>query len=75
MDFHTLFVLYQNPYTKKIDIRDIIATAKILGLEKRFNMIFKVLTDLHESYNDTNVDFETFIKDLTDRMVIFNNDD
>ena len=75
LDFHTLFVLYANPYTKKIDIRDVISTAKTLGLEKRFKMIFKVLMDLSESYNDVNVDFETFIRDLTDKMVSIKKND
>lgn len=73
MEFHTLFALYQDPRTKRVDIRDILTTAKTLGLDTRYQILFRALIDLHESYNDDNVDFETFIKDLTDKMVSFCN--
>ena len=43
MEFHELFNLYVDPRTKKIDIRDVLTTAKTLGLDERYTLIFKVL--------------------------------
>ena len=46
-------------------------TAKTLGLDKRYSLIFKVLEDLHTQYNEDEIDFETFVRELTEKMVSF----
>lgn len=69
MEFHELFLLYADPRTRRADVRDILITAQTLGLDARYTIVFRALTDLVTEYNETEVDFDTFIKDLTERLV------
>jgi hypothetical protein len=69
IEFHDLFVLYSDPRTRRADVRDILTTAKTLGLDARYTIVFRALSDLVTEYNETEVDFDTFIKDLTERLV------
>ncbi|CAK65330.1 unnamed protein product (macronuclear) [Paramecium tetraurelia] len=66
-EFYEMFVLYAEPRTKKADVRDILVTAKTLGLTDKFPIIAHALDDLASSYDDA-VDFETFISDLTAKL-------
>lgn len=63
-----MFILYAEPRTKKADVRDILVTAKTLGLTDKFPIIAHALDDLAASYEDA-IDFETFIGDLTAKLV------
>lgn len=49
MEFYDLFELYSNRQTDKVDFKDILATAKTLGLDDKYKMVFKVLTEIEES--------------------------
>lgn len=68
-EFYEMFILYADPRTKKADVRDILVTAKTLGLTDKFPIIAHALDDLAASYDDV-VDFEKFIADLTAKLVI-----
>lgn len=68
-EFYEMFILYADPRTKKADVRDILVTAKTLGLTDKFPIIGHALDDLAASYDDV-VDFEKFIADLTAKLVI-----
>lgn len=63
-----MFILYADTKTKKADLRDVLVTAKTLGLTEKFPIIAHALDDIASSYDDV-VDFETFINDLTAKLV------
>lgn len=65
-----LFALYADPRSRKSDVRDILMTARTLGLDAKYQVVFRALEDVADA-RKTEVDFETFIKDLTAKLVIF----
>ncbi len=65
-----LFALYADPRSRKSDVRDILMTARTLGLDAKYQVVFRALEEVAEA-RKTEVDFETFIKDLTAKLVIF----
>lgn len=42
-DLHAMFSLYSDPRQRRADIRDILMTAKTLGLDSKFELVFKLL--------------------------------
>ena len=64
-----VFYLYTDLRDKKIDIRDIILTANSLGLDEKFNMAFHLLERVAESTDGNALDFETFVRELTNQVV------
>ena len=64
-----VFYLYTDFRDKKIDIRDIILTANSLGLDEKFNMAFHLLERVAESTDGNALDFETFVRELTNQVV------
>lgn len=68
LEFYEMFVLYADARTKRADLRDILVTAKTLGLHTKYEIIAKALEELAAEH-DGEVDFETFIKDLTAKIV------
>ena len=64
-----VFYLYTDFRDKKIDIRDIILTAQSLGLDEKFNMAFHLLEKVAESTDGNSLDFETFLRELTNQVV------
>lgn len=47
-------------------------TARTLGLDEKYDIVFRVLSEVSEA-NPANVSFEEFLKALTTRIVIFLN--
>lgn len=45
-------------------------TARTLGLDAKFDIVFRVLAEVSESSGDA-VNFEEFLKALTARIVLF----
>ena len=70
-ELHAMFSLYADPRQRRADIRDILLTAKTLGLD-RYELVFRVIEEIGESYGGDALDFETFLRELTNRIV--NND-
>lgn len=79
LEFYELFSLYADYTTKRVDLRDILATAQTLDLGKKFKMVFRILSQIYEenkelAQQDENYapffDFETFILTLTQKMVL-----
>lgn len=77
LEFYELFSLYADYTTKRVDLRDILATAQTLDLGKKFKMVFRILSQIYEenkelAQQDENYapffDFETFILTLTQKM-------
>jgi hypothetical protein len=45
-ELHALFSLYADPRQRRTDIKDIIVTAKTLGLDEKYDIVFRVLVEL-----------------------------
>ena len=68
-EMQNVFYLYTDLRDKKIDIRDIILTASSLGLDEKFNMAYHLLERVAESTDGNALDFETFVRELTNQVV------
>jgi len=68
VELHALFSLYADPRQRRVDVKDIIMTAKTLGLDEKFDIVFRVLIELAETSGDS-LNFEEFLKALTARIV------
>ena len=71
-EFHALFSLYADPRMRRADCRDLLQTAQTLGLDKKYEIVFKLITDINDSTGGAPLDFEGFVKELTNRLVSFN---
>lgn len=69
-ELFNLFALYSDPRTKKTDVRDILMTAKTLGMDNKYQLVFRALEEVADGKNGDPVDFETFIRDLTTKLVL-----
>jgi len=70
-ELHALFSLYADPRQRRADVRDILLTAGTLGLDQKYEFVFRVLQEIHDSTNGAALDFEQFLKEVTTRIVIF----
>lgn len=70
-DLHSMFSLYADPRQRRADVRDILMTAKTLGLDAKFELVYRALEELCDSVGADALDFETFLKELTAKVVQF----
>lgn len=70
-ELHSLFSLYADPRQRRGDVRDILLTAGTLGLDQKYEFVFRLLNEVHDSTHGAALDFEQFLKELTVRIVIF----
>lgn len=68
-EFHALFSLYCDPRQRRADCRDLLQTAQTLGLDKKYEIVFKLIMDINDSTGGAPLDFEGFVKELTNRLV------
>jgi Ca2+-binding EF-hand superfamily protein len=68
-EFHALFSLYCDPRQRRADCRDMLQTAQTLGLDKKYEIVFKLIMDINDSTGGQPLDFEGFVKELTNRLV------
>jgi hypothetical protein len=61
--------LYADPRQRRADIKDILMTAKTLGLDEKYDIVFRLLVEVSETSGDS-LNFEEFLKVLTARIVI-----
>jgi hypothetical protein len=45
-ELHALFSLYADPRQRRTDIKDIVLTAKSLGLDEKYDVVFRILVEL-----------------------------
>lgn len=67
-EMHALFSLYADPRQRRADIKDILMTARTLGLDEKFDIVFRVLAEVSETNGDA-INFEEFLKAVTARIV------
>lgn len=71
-ELFNMFYLYSDPRTSKADIRDVLVTARALGLDKKFELVFRAMEEVAETHHGDRISFEVFIKDLTRIIVALN---
>lgn len=69
-ELHSMFSLYADPRQRRADIRDILMTAKTLGLDTKYEIVFHAIQDTAEAAGGDALDFETFLKEITARIVV-----
>ena len=70
-ELHALFSLYADPRQRRADIREFLMTAGTLGLDHKYEFVFRLLHEIHEGTNGNALDFEQFLKELTAKIVYF----
>ena len=68
-ELHSMFSLYADPRQRRADPKDILMTAKVLGLEEKYQLVYRALYEISEATGGSALDFETFIRELTDKIV------
>jgi len=68
-DLHSMFSLYADPRQRRADIRDILMTAKTLGLDTKYEIVFNAIEQICDQVNADALDFETFLTQLTNKVV------
>lgn len=61
-ELHALFSLYADPRQRRADIRDVLMTAGTLGLDTKYEFVFRLLHEVHDSTNGAPLDFEQFLR-------------
>lgn len=69
-ELYNMFAQYADPRNKKADIRDVLVTARTLGLDTKYQLVFTALEQIADARKGDPVDFETFLKDLTAKLVL-----
>ena len=69
-EMQQVFYLYVDARQRRADVRDMIMTASGLGLDEGHEMAFKVLEEVYEDADGNPLDFETFLKAITDKIVV-----
>lgn len=68
-ELHALFSLYADPRQRRADCRDLLQTAQTLGLDSKYELVFRLLNDINDGTQGAALDFERFLKELTQRLV------
>lgn len=69
-ELYNLFYLYADPRSKRADVRDVLMTAKTLGLDQKYAFVYRALEEIADSPIGSDIDIETFLKELTNRIVL-----
>lgn len=70
-ELHALFSLYADPRQRRADVRELLLTASTLGLETKYEFVFRLLQEVQDSTHGNALDFEQFLKELTTRIVSY----
>lgn len=68
-ELHAVFSLYADPRQRRADVRDILLTASTLGLDTKYELVFRLLQEIHDGTGGNALDFEGFLKEITTRIV------
>ena len=69
-ELHSMFSLYADPRQRRADIRDILMTAKTLGLDGKNELVFRALSEICDGVGSDALDFEGFLRELTAKIVL-----
>lgn len=65
-----MFNLYCDP-KRQCDVADILNTARTLGFDRKYKIIYNALGSIANELNGTWIDFETFLTLITEKLVNF----
>ena len=68
-ELFNMFYLYSDPRSGKADIRDVLVTARALGLDTKFELVFRAMEEVAETHHGDRISFDVFIRDLTKIIV------
>lgn len=68
-ELHALFSLYADPRQRRADVREMLMTAGTLGLDTKYEFVFRIINDINDSTGGQALNFEEFLKELTNRLV------
>ena len=68
-ELHALFSLYADPRQRRADVREFLMTASTLGLDTKYEFVFRVIEDIQNGTGGAALTFEEFLKELTHRVV------
>ena len=71
-ELHAMFSLYADPRQRRADIRDILMTAKTLGLDAKQELVYRALHEICDGVGSDALDFEGFLRELTAKIVSIN---
>lgn len=69
-ELHALFSLYADPRQRRADVRDLLVTAGTLGLDTKYEFVFRLFQEINDGTNGAPLDFEQFLKELTNKIVL-----
>ena len=69
-EFYQMFGLYCDA-RRQCDVADILNTARTLGFDKKYKIVYGALADITAELNGEWVDFEIFLTLLTNKLVCF----
>lgn len=61
-ELHALFSLYADPRQRRADVRDLLSTAVTLGLDHKYEFVFRVIQEINDGTHGAPLDFEQFLK-------------
>ena len=70
VELHSMFSLYADPRQRRAEMRDLLLTASTLGLDKKYELVYRAITEIDEANHSNALDFEGFITELTKKIVI-----
>ena len=56
-ELHALFSLYVDPRQRRADCRDLLQTAQTLGLDSKYELVFRLLSEVNDSTQGQALDF------------------
>lgn len=68
-ELYSMFSLYADPRQRRVDINDILMTAKSLGLDRKNELVYNALLSMAVDAGNHALDFETFLRELTAKIV------
>lgn len=54
---------------RQCDVADILNTARTLGFDRKYKIIYNAISQIVQDLNGTWIDFETFLTLITDKLV------
>ena len=68
VELHSMFSLYADPRQRRTEMRDILMTAQTLGLENKYEFVYRAIQEIDEANNSNALDFEGFLTELTKKI-------
>ena len=67
-ELHTMFSRYADPRQRRAEVRDILMTATELGLDTKYKLVYRAISEIDEATVGHALDFEGFLNELTKKI-------